>query len=194
MKRLRRLMFLVAVIATVPIVALGRISDPPIFRSDNSQFILLEPTNPAPTLPLRSLDGATFNLSQYRGKVVVLNFWATWCLPCASEMPSLDRLAATADPSRLVVIAVAIDKDGATQVIPYLASRNLTHLAVALDPDQQLGSLGVNHAAPGALPLWGLPASFIISKDGRVIGFITGAANWNSPQAHFFLDYFMKSD
>jgi thiol-disulfide isomerase/thioredoxin len=188
--RLFRLAFLVVAALAIPCAVTGKTADPPILRSSSGQFILMEPANPSPAIPLQGLNGTSFNLAQYRGKVVVLNFWATWCLPCAAEMPSLDRLAAIEDPGRVSVIAVSIDQDGPIRVGPYLASRNLDHLAVALDPEQKLGSLGVNRSAPTALPLWGLPASFIISKSGRVVGFITGAVDWNSPRAKSFLDYF----
>lgn len=165
---------------------------PPMFRSTTGQFTLLRPVDPAPNTTIRALDGTTTDLSRFRGKVVVLNFWATWCLPCAYEMPSLDRLAAAVDPNRLAVIAVSIDRDGAAAVGPFMESRHLTHLMIDLDPEQHLGSLSTNHVAAGALPLWGLPISYIIDKEGRVIGSITGAANWDSPQAQSFLDYFMN--
>jgi thiol-disulfide isomerase/thioredoxin len=107
---------LLALIATSPSAAIGNALEPPILRSNSSQFILLKPTNPAPTMPLQGLNGSVVDLSQYRGKVIVLNFWATWCLPCAYEMPSLDRLGAIADPTKLAVITVAIDQAGATSV------------------------------------------------------------------------------
>lgn len=172
--------------------ALAESFTPPIFRSNSSQFIFLKPVNSAPNTATLSLDGTITDLTHFRGKVVVLNFWATWCLPCTYEMPSLDRLAAAADPNRLAVIAVSIDRDGAAVVAPFIESRRLTHLAISLDPEQRLGSLSKDHVAAGALPLWGLPISYIIDKQGRVIGYFTGAAKWDSPQARSFLDYFMN--
>lgn len=167
---------------------------PPIFRSNSSQFIFLKPVNPAPDITTLTLDGTPTNLSHLRGKVVVLNFWATWCLPCTYEMPLLERLAASVDPDRLTVVAVSIDRDGAAVVAPFIEGHNLNHLVVQLDPDQHLGSLSQDHLAAGALPLWGLPISYIIDKRGRVVGYITGAAKWDSPQARSFLDYFMNSN
>jgi thiol-disulfide isomerase/thioredoxin len=189
-----RVSLLLALLATFPAAAISKPPQPPILRSDNSQFIFMEPTSPAPSVPLTGLNGAVMDFNQYRGRVVVLNFWATWCLPCATEMPSLDRLSATADPAKLTVIAVAIDQTGAASVAPYIASHHLTHLAVALDPEQRIASLSANHNVPTSLPLWGLPASFVVNKNGRVMGFITGATNWDSPRARSFLAFFMNSN
>jgi len=163
--------------------------DPPVFRSASGQFTLLTPIDPAPNTPIRALDGAVINLGQVRGRVVVLNFWASWCLPCAAEMPSLDRLAATSNSRDIVVMAVSIDENGAAAVAPFIADHHLRHLAIYLDRHQRLGSLDLNQA--GALPLWGLPITYILDREGRVVGYLTGAANWDSPTARRFLDYFV---
>lgn len=182
------------VMLTMTVGATAGASVPPVFRSNSSQFIFVKPVDAAPNTAIRAPDGTITDLGHFRGKIVVLNFWATWCLPCAYEMPSLDRLAAGADQNRLAVIAVSINRDGAAAVVPFMESHHLTHLAIGLDPEQHLGSLSTDHVGAGALPLWGLPISYIISKEGRVIGYVTGAASWDSPQARSFLDYFMNSN
>ena len=165
---------------------------PPVLRSNGGQFTFLTPIDPAPSTTIRALDGTVTNLKHFSGKVVVLNFWATWCLPCVYEMPSLDRLVARSDSNRLVVVSVSIDRDGAAAVAPFIAAHHLTHLPIYLDPDQQLGSPSEGRVAAGALPLWGLPISYIIDKEGSVVGYITGATNWDSQEALEFLDYFMN--
>lgn len=175
-------------------MAVRVIAAPPLlppFRSASSQFILLRPPPSAPNASIHALNGAITNLRQFRGKVVVLNFWATWCAPCVYEIPSLNRLAAKIDPSRLAVIAVSIDRDGAAAVTPFVTGHQLTHLPIYLDPDQRLGSLGSNHVDAGALPLWGLPVTYILDKEGRAVGYLTGAAKWDSPEADAFLGYFL---
>lgn len=174
--------------------ARGGTPDPPVFRSRSSQFILLRPIDPAPSTKIQGIGGAPVDLTQLRGRVVLLNFWASWCSPCVYEMPSLDRLAATADPSRLAIVAVAIDRDGAATVTPFLREHGLTHLAIGLDPSQRLGSLSTDHVSAGALPLWGLPITYIIDKHGDVVGYITGAAEWDSQKARAFLDYFINEN
>ena len=165
---------------------------PLAFRSVSSQFTLLEPLDPAPQTAIRALDGKATDLSRFRGRVVVLNFWATWCLPCVYEMPTLDRLAASSDPRQLTVLAVSVDRAGASAVVPFIAAHHLTHLPVYLDPDQRLGSFSSDGVAAGALPLWGLPITYIVDKENRVVGYLTGAARWDSPEAGKFLGYFLK--
>jgi thiol-disulfide isomerase/thioredoxin len=169
-------------------------SGPPVFRSTNSQFIFLRPVRPAPKATLGGIDGVPVELAHFRSRVVVLNFWASWCLPCAYEMPSLDRLAASADRTRLGVLAVAIDRDGAASVAPFARSHSLTRLVIGLDPGERLGSLDSDHVAMGALPLWGLPITYLIDKHGNVIGYVNGAADWDAPAARAFLDYFINAD
>ncbi|MDE2229453.1 MAG: TlpA family protein disulfide reductase [Alphaproteobacteria bacterium] len=182
------LIFILSVAAGPLAVALS----PPAFRSAIGQFTLLRPIDPAPGTVIYALDGTTTRLSRFRGKVIVVNFWATWCRPCKSEMPALDRLAAESNPNQLAVIAVSIDRDSATAATPFITAHHLTHLAVYLDPNQGLGSLNADHVAAGALPLWGLPITYVIDKEGGVIGYVTGAAKWDSPKATKFLGYFLK--
>lgn len=174
--------------------ARGGTLDPPVFRSRSSQFILLRPIDPAPSTKIQGIGGTAVDLTQLRGRVVLLNFWASWCPPCVYEMPSLDRLAATADPSHLGIVAVAIDRDGAETVMPFLHEHGLMHLSIGLDPNQRLGSLSTDHVSAGALPLWGLPITYIIDKHGAVVGYITGAAEWDSQKARAFLDYFINEN
>lgn len=178
--------------ASMTSAAIAAPQGPPVFRSIDSQFTLLSPIDPTPNTAIRALDGSMTELGRFHGRVVVLNFWASWCLPCAYEMPSLDKLAATSDSRHFAVIAVSIDQAGAAAVAPFIAIHHLRHLAIYLDPHQRLGTLDVDHVAVGALPLWGLPITYILDADGRVIGYLTGAAKWDSPEAATFLDYFLK--
>lgn len=165
---------------------------PPVFRGTTGQFTLLRPIDPAPNTVIDTLEGTKIDLGGFRGRVIVLNFWASWCVPCIYEMPLLDRLAAKSDPNQLAVIAVSVDKGGAAAVTPFLKAHGLTHLAIYLDPDQHLGSFASDQVAAGALPLWGLPITYIVDKQGEVLGYLTGAANWDSPEAQSFLDYFVR--
>jgi thiol-disulfide isomerase/thioredoxin len=183
--------WLLLAILSSGVAASEAVASPPVFHNGTHQFTLLKPLDPAPATPVRALDGTIGDLARFRGKVVVLNFWATWCAPCVVEMPALDRLAATSDPSQLAIIAVSIDGAGAAAVVPFLAAHRLTNLAVFLDPELRLGSRNPERIAAGALPLRGLPISYVIDRRGLVAGYLIGAAKWDAPEARRFLDYFL---
>jgi thiol-disulfide isomerase/thioredoxin len=165
-------------------------SYPPPLYSTTSQFTLLKPAPPAPDAPIQALGDTAIRLSRFRGKVIVLNFWAAWCAACIYELPSLDRLAAQADPGKLAIITVSLDRGGAAGVKAFLASHRLTHLKAYRDPGQQLGSLNMERMPADALRLPGLPATYIVDRTGRVAGYIAGAVNWDTPEAKSLLDYF----
>ena len=169
--------------------AAEELSPPPLF-SNNSQFIEIRPVSTAPETAVRTLTGKHVRLSQFRGRVIILNFWATWCAPCVYEMPSLDRLAANANEHDLTVLAVSIDRSSPLAVGSWLASHHLTHLQVAVDPDQRLGTMDLKGIGDGRLPIWSLPVSYIIDRQGRVLGYIGGSAKWDSPEARSFVRYF----
>lgn len=188
----RPLLLGLIVIVLTTFTAMAASLSPPAFRNATGQFTLLRPVDPAPNTPIHALDGAATDLGRFRGRVIVLNFWATWCLPCVYEMPLLDQLAAKSDPNRLAVVAVSIDKDGAATVMPFVKAHRLAHLPIYLDPEQRLGSFASDQVAAGALPLWGLPITYIVDKEGGLVGYLTGAENWDSPEAQKFLGYFLK--
>ena len=112
---------------------------------------------PAPDFELTTLDGETFRLSDYRGKVVFLNQWATWCPPCVSEIPDIQKLA-DAHPDDLVVIGVSLD-DTDREVRDFIAKYGVTY-TVAMD---------ANYAICGLLyPTQGIPYSAFITPDGVI--------------------------
>jgi thiol-disulfide isomerase/thioredoxin len=116
--------------------------------------------------------GREVRLSEFKGKPVVLNLWATWCAPCVEEMPSLDRLQR--DFPSIQVIAVSLDKQGEEKVRAFLAENGLTHLKIYADPSMKaLSTLGVP----------GLPATILIASDGSEVGGVNGAYDWDAPEA-----------
>lgn len=162
---------------------------PPVLRNGLSQFTLLEPENPVPLTKLRGLDGGIVSTASFRGKIVLLNFWASWCAPCAEEMPSLDALAASIPSDRFAVVAVALDGDSRA-VRSFVARNRLQHLTVLLDPNHQFGALTNERASPETMPVYGLPTSYILDKDGRATGYLVGPTVWDSARARSFIDYF----
>jgi cytochrome c biogenesis protein CcmG, thiol:disulfide interchange protein DsbE len=137
----------------------------------------LRPGTAAPGFRLPSLEGGEVDLAAYRGKVVLLNFWATWCPPCVAEMPSLERLHRDLGPEGLAVLTVSADDDIA-ELRGFVKRHGLT-LPVLLDPD------GRN--AGRAYRTTGYPETFVLDRSGILLHHYVGAARWDTPEAlaHF---------
>jgi len=133
--------------------------------------------NPAPDFTLPSLVGNPVRLSNYRGKVVFLNFWATWCPPCREEMPSMESLYQRLKGRDFEMLAVSIDTKGADRVQSFVATYVLT-FPVLLDPNKKIYRL---------YGLTGVPETFIIGKNGDIILKIIGPRDWMKKE---WLDYF----
>jgi len=136
--------------------------------------ILLKEPKPLPDLAFETLDGKPAKLSDLEGKVVVLNFWATWCAPCREEMPSLDRLQAAFDPRAVVVVALAVERSAPERIKAFLDEAGVGRLAVYRDPTA---------ATSRAVGLPGLPATLLIDREGREVGRVLGTAEWDGPIA-----------
>jgi len=127
------------------------------------------------TLP--TPDGRQFRLSEHRGKVVFINFWATWCPPCREEMPSMERLYVRQRDRRFTMVAVSLDSSP-TVVAPYLKRSGLT-FPVVLDPRMDLAnSYGVR----------ALPASFIVNPHGVLVAMALGPRVWDGPAARALVE------
>ena len=136
-------------------------------------FAPTEP-KPVPALTFFDGDGNEVSLADFRGKVVVLNLWATWCAPCRREMPSLDRLQAALGDQGLEVIALSLDRGDVAKVREFFDELGLSNLAIYHDPEARAGrELG----APG------LPTTLMIDRDGREVGRLLGPAEWDSDAA-----------
>jgi peroxiredoxin len=132
----------------------------------------LKPGTEAPGFRLPSLAGGQQDLASQRGKIVVLNFWATWCPPCVSEMPSLERLYRTLSPEGLSVVTVSTDEDQA-ELRRFVSQRGLT-LPVLLDPGGRV--------AAGEYRTTGYPETFLLDRRGRILRHVVGPAEWDSPE------------
>jgi thiol-disulfide isomerase/thioredoxin len=130
------------------------------------------PPAPPPPLIFTSADGTKKTLRDFAGKGVVLNLWATWCVPCVSEMPALDQLAGELDPKDIAVIALSSDRQGAPIVQQFFARHKIRHLDVWLDPQGD---------AVEVLKLRGIPTTLIIDRKGNEQGRIEGAVAWDDP-------------
>jgi len=124
-----------------------------------------------PSITVTDLDGATLNLDSQRGKLVVLHVWATWCPPCREELPGLDRLASSLDPSRYTVIGLSIDED-ANLVREFNLKYHIS-FARHIDPEMKV--------AKGQLGITATPETFLIGPDGRLVRRMIGDQPWDTP-------------
>jgi thiol-disulfide isomerase/thioredoxin len=139
---------------------------------------------PAPAVSLTDAAGSTVRLADFRGKLIVLNLWATWCAPCLREMPSLERLQSRLG-DRAVVLAVSEDRGGNKAVEPFVAKLGLKAVKIYIDPNSQVGR---------AFDVQGLPTSLVIDRDGKVLGRVEGAAEWDSPKLLGVLEPLVSAD
>jgi len=126
-----------------------------------------------PAFRFLTADGTARSMADYAGQAVVLNFWATWCVPCVAEMAALDLLAREM-VGRLTVLALSSDRGGAAPVERFYKERGIVTLPVLLDPRGD---------AARALGARGIPTTVLIDGGGRERGRIEGAADWSSPAA-----------
>ena len=159
------------------ILAFFLLSFPSHAASFSDRLHLLSPPQPIPPLVFEDADKVQHALSDYRGRFVVLNIWATWCQPCVREMPSLDKLQQSFDPRRLIVVPLSEDRGEGT-VGAFYRSHGLTHLPTALDTAGR---------APSALHFHGFPTTFLIDPQGQALARIDGETDWVSPESLSFL-------
>ena len=139
------------------------------------------PREPPPTRFLEP-DGTARDLADYRGKVVVLNFWATWCAPCVREMPSLDRLQAALGPEGLAVVPLSLDGPTRPRVEPFYKAQNLANLPILFDDrSATFGRFGVGV----------LPTTIVFDREGREVGRLAGPAEWDAPEALALLRHYL---
>ena len=138
----------------------------------------------SPGLSLASLDGKTVSLNDYAGKLVVLNFWATWCPPCDAEMPTLENLWEKYRARGLMVVGVSVDKGEPRAIVgPYVRGKKLT-FPILLDPDMKTAQ---------AWRVAGIPATFLVKPSGEVAGLAQGAREWDSKEMVALLENLLPS-
>lgn len=149
-------------------------------------FTLLKERVPAPSTPFQTGKGEAIEMSSFEGKVLIVNFWATWCAPCIKEMPSLDRLQAAFPGEDFEVVAINQDRGGKRIAEPFLREKlKLENLAIYLDAKLALGRAFKNR---------GLPATYAIDRNGNVVGGLFGPAEWDSEDAKALVRHLLAED
>ena len=154
-------------------------------RGDSATMALHDTPRPLPELQFEDGNGKPVTLADFRGKVVLLNIWATWCTPCRREMPTLDRLQARLGGPDFEVVALSIDRAGIEVVTKFYAEIGVRHLAKYIDESSK--------AAP-QLNAVGLPTTLLIDRGGREIGRRVGPAEWDTPEMVAFFRQHLSRD
>ena len=127
-----------------------------------------------PSLTFSDAEGRALSLGDFRGKVVLLNLWATWCTPCRRELPALDRLQAKLGRPDFEVLALSVDRQGVAAVRPFFEQLGLKALKLYADPSGRTMQ---------SLKLVGLPTTLLIDRAGRQRAVAVGPAAWDSAEA-----------
>ena len=165
----------------VTLVGIGGAAAPDILPVAERNVVKLG--EPAPNFRLRDLNGHSVALSDLRGKVVLLNFWATWCGPCRVEMPAMEELYRTFSRNDFEILAVSTDAQGASVTRPFQQENHLT-FPILHDADYRVG---LTYGARS------LPMTFMVDRQGIVRHQIFGARDWGAAEAHQLVQMLMKS-
>jgi thiol-disulfide isomerase/thioredoxin len=159
----------------------------PLIQGDDAApagFVAREQPQPAPAAEFKTAAGKSLSLEDFRGRVVLLNLWASSCVPCQSEMPSLDRLQAMYQGDGLAVLTVSVDKTGGTAVRRLFQRSGIRNLTPYLD---KAGATGM------AFTVHRMPTTVLIDRDGNVVGSLTAAIAWDSPEALALIRRYLDS-
>jgi thiol-disulfide isomerase/thioredoxin len=142
-------------------------------RGAMAKFRFLENPRSAPAVEFAMPSGQRVPLSSLRGKLILINVWASWCPPCREEMPSLARLARLLDADAISVVTLSIDKQPA-DALRFLRAHDASSLPLYVDPEAKIAE---------TLGAVGVPVSILIDAEGREIGRLRGSADWSSEEA-----------
>ena len=161
---------------------LGLINLPSHAELDYDKFPL-EPAIYAPDFTLPGVTEEQIKLSDYRGKIILLNFWATFCVPCRLEMPSLQALSEKYHHENVEIIAISVDKGREKSVRKWIKKNNLD-FPIALE----------GQSAGKVYEVSALPVTFIIGKKGQLIGRILGEREWNNKETTQFIEHLLATN
>lgn len=143
---------------------------------------VLPQTYPIKPVAFNDVNGKAIDISHYKGKVIMVNMWATWCPPCIRELPAIERLATKFKSEDFVLLPISIDAEGKQQVQPFLNSLGMTGFSSYYDPEQNLGKV---------FPLDTIPATFILDQNGQLIAFVRSFVDWDDAKVISLIQSFI---
>lgn len=171
-----------AVAMALPVLPM---STQPVAAQAPTGFALHESPRPLPEIQFENGQGEATSLADFRGKVVLLNIWATWCGPCRREMPTLDRLRAELGGPDFEVVALSIDRTGLPAVKEFYEEIGLETLSIYVDR---------SGAAQSALSVLGIPTTLLLDREGNEVGRLLGPAEWDSPEMVTFIRSYLEPE
>jgi thiol-disulfide isomerase/thioredoxin len=145
-----------------------------VIAGDMRKLVFLDTPKPLPEAALVDLTDAPRGLEEWRGRWVVVNFWATWCAPCRKEMPALDRLSGMLGPEGAAVVTVATGRNAVPAIERFFEEIGVANLPALRDPKSGLArSMGI----------FGLPVTVIVNPEGEEVARLIGDAHWDAPEA-----------
>jgi peroxiredoxin len=170
MDRLTRSWYVLACAAVCGVLAIGL---PLEVGAETAGIIMVEPRTQASDFTLPTLNGDDIRLAELKGKVVLINFWATWCGPCRDEMPAMEQLWARLGDQGFVILAISLDnKRSKNRVDKFIKKFKLTY-PILLDPEETVSD---------RYRTVGLPTSYLVAKDGTIAGRVIGPLDWATPE------------
>ena len=169
--------------AIFPFLGSGSLTTPG--PSDEAPFIALQTPRPIPELSFTNGDDAPLTLADFHGRTVLLNVWATWCVPCRKEMPALDRLQAKLGGPRFTVVPLSIDHRGRDVVARFYRELGLQSLRIYVDKSAN---------AISAANAVGMPTTLLIDPQGRELGHVIGPAEWDGRAMLALLSHYLEAD
>lgn len=164
----------VAQAAAAPTPAPATATINPLLQGDMVKFVFKKEPEPVPAVTFVDGTGTARTLADFKGRVVLLNLWATWCVPCRKEMPALDRLQAALGSDKFEVLALSVDRAGVDASRKFLDTTKIANLKLYVDQTAKMN---------GVLKVFGMPTTLLIDAEGREVGRLTGEAEWDSPEA-----------
>lgn len=165
------------------------IDNPPVFETARHQYTILEPQRAMNSVILSSLTGAPKLVAPKSGKVTLVSFWATWCINCKTDLPTLAELQ-QAMGNRIQVEAISTDKTGRDSVQRFVSDLGVQGLSISLDPSGLLGELDGAGDGNGQFPTYGMPITYLVTPGGLIAGYIVETADWLNDAGRALISYY----